>query len=72
MISLTVVDTLATINLVGDDRNFEVWGIFWPVIPIIDGYYSQNFKCASLFILGYNWLPLATIDLVGDNRKFEV
>ena len=24
--------------------------------------------CASLFVLGYHWLPLATIDLVGDNR----
>ena len=27
---------------------------------------------ASLFVLGYHWLPLATIDLVGDNREFEV
>ena len=25
---------------------------------------------ASLFVLGYHWLPLATIDLVGDNREF--
>ena len=31
-----------------------------------------HFKCASLFILGYHWLPLATINLVSDNRKFEV
>ena len=22
----------------------------------------QNFKCPSLFVLGYHWLPLATID----------
>ena len=28
--------------------------------------------CASLFVLGYHWLPIATIDLVGDNREFEV
>ena len=27
---------------------------------------------ASLFVLGYHWLPLATIDLVGDNREFDV
>ena len=27
---------------------------------------------ASLFVLGYHWLPIATIDLVGDNREFEV
>ena len=32
----------------------------------------QNCKGASLFVLGYHWLPLATIDLVGDNREFEV
>ena len=33
---------------------------------------SQNIKGASLFVLGYHWLPLATIDLVSDNREFEV
>ena len=27
---------------------------------------------ASLFVIGYHWLPLATIDLVGDNGEFEV
>ena len=34
---------------------------------------SQNIKGASLFILGYHWLPLATIDLMGviGNLKFE-
>ena len=65
---------LATNNLVGDNLEFEVWGIFQPVIPIIGGWYSQNFKCASLFILGYHWLPLATINLVViiENLKFEV
>ena len=26
---------LATIDLVGDNREFEVLGIFWPVIPVI-------------------------------------
>ena len=33
------------------------------------GRYSQNTEGASLFVLGYHWLPLATIDLVGDNRE---
>ena len=33
---------------------------------------SQNTEGASLFVLGYHWLPLATIDLVGDNRELEV
>ena len=27
---------LATIDLVGDNREFEVEGIFWTVIPIMD------------------------------------
>ena len=30
---------------------------------------SQNTESASLFVLGYHWLPLATINLVGDNRE---
>ena len=63
---------LATIDLVGDNREFEVEGIFWAVIPIMDGWYPQNIKGPSLFVLGYHWLPLATIDLVGDNREFDV
>ena len=36
------------------------------------GWYPQNIKGPSLYVLGYHWLPLATIDLVDDNRKFEV
>ena len=27
--------SLATIDLMGDSREFEVWAIFWSVIPII-------------------------------------
>ena len=38
----------------------------------MSGSYSQNIEGASLFVLGYHWLPLATIDLVDDNREFEV
>ena len=63
---------IATIDLVGDNREFEVRGIFWHLIPIMIGSLSSNFKIPSLFVLGYHWLPLATIDLVGDNREFEV
>ena len=29
----------------------------------------MNIEGASLFVLGYHWLPLATINLVGDNRE---
>ena len=31
---------LATIELVGDNREFEVSGIFWAVIPILGYWYS--------------------------------
>ena len=56
----------------GDNREFEVGGIFlrsythyiWLIVSDIEG--------ASLFVLSYHWLPLATIDLMGDNREFEV
>ena len=33
---------------------------------------SQNIEGASLFVLGYHWLPLATTDLVGDSWELEV
>ena len=58
---------IATIDLVGDNREFEVLGIFCGLITIISGWYSQNIKGASLFIFGYHWLPIATIYLIGDN-----
>ena len=45
---------------------------FEAVIPIMGGWYPQNIKGRSLYVLGYHWLPLATNDLVDDNRKFEV
>ena len=63
---------LAKIDLVGYNREFEDLGIFWPVIPIGGIWKSENFKCESLYVLGYHWLHLATIDLVGDNRQFKV
>ena len=58
---------IATIDLVGDNREFEALGIFCGLITIISGWYSQNIKGASLFVFGYHWLPIATINLIGDN-----
>ena len=58
---------LVTIDRVGDNREFEVLGIFCGLITIICGWYSQNVKGASLFVFGYHWLPIATIDLIGHN-----
>ena len=43
---------LSTIYLVGDNREFEVLGIFRGLKIIVGGCYSQNFKCSSLFIYG--------------------
>ena len=59
--------SLATIDLVGDNRESEVWVIFWGLVTIISGQWSQNIEGASLFIHGYHWLTKATTDLVGDN-----
>ena len=45
---------------------FELLYLLW-VVDIL-----RTLKGASLFVLGYHWLPLATIELVGDNREFDV
>ena len=42
----------------------EVLYPFWMVDSL------RTLKSASLFVLGYHWLPLTTIDSVGDNREF--
>ena len=66
-LSLVTIGCIATIDLVGDNRNLKFQAYFEVVYPswVIDK--SWNFKGPSLFVLGYYWLPLANIDLVGDN-----
>ena len=39
---------LATTHLVGDNREFEFWGIFWALIPIKDGGSCQNVEVSWL------------------------
>ena len=64
---------LPTIDLVGDNKEFEVWCIFLRSYTHCNyGWWSQNIKGASLFVHGYHWLPQATVHLMGDNREFEV
>ena len=63
---------LATIDLVGDNRELDSLRQIMRSYTIMGGSYSQNIEGATLFALGYHWLPLATIDLVGDNRELEV
>ena len=56
----------------GDNRELDSLRQIMRSYTIMGGSYSQNIERATLFALGYHWLPLATIDLVGDNRELEV
>ena len=69
--SSRVAVVLATIDLMDDNRKYEVRGIFRGLIPITGGRQSQDFNSSSFFVLGYHWLPLETIYLVGDNREIQ-
>ena len=44
----------------GDNREFDVSGIFWGVLFIIDGSELMIIEGQSLSALGYQLLPLAT------------
>ena len=61
---------LATTYLVGDDREFEVLGIFRGVITILVEWKSQKFKDPSLLGFAYYRLPLATTGF--DKRNLKV
>ena len=63
---------LATSHLVGDNRQYDIWSVFWGVLSIMSGRYSQNFEGSSLVILGYHWWPLVTSHLVNDNRELDI
>ena len=63
---------LATSQYVGDNRKFDVSGIFWGVFIIVDGGELMTIEDPSLSAYGYQLLPLATSYLVGNNREFDV
>ena len=56
----------------GDNREFEVFRHILSFYTHYSWLIVLDFQTYSLFVLGYQWLPLATFDLVGDNREFEV
>ena len=63
---------LATIHYHVENKEFEVWGVFWGVSSNVGEGYSQIFEGSSLGILGNKLLSLATTHLMGDNREFDI
>ena len=51
---------IATSHLVGDNREFDVSGIFWGVLFIVGGGELMTIEDPSLSAHGYQLLPLAT------------
>ena len=60
---------LATIYLVGNNREFDVSGIFGVVLLIVGGGELMTIEYPSLSVHGYQLLPLATSQQVGDKRE---
>ena len=56
----------------GDNREFDVLGIFWGVLFIVGGGELMIIEDPSLSAHGYQLLPLATSYLVDINREFDV
>ena len=61
---------IATIDLVGDNREFEVLSHIlrsYTHYGVVDSLRTFGKVYRDFLLLGYHWLPIATIDLVGDN-----
>ena len=56
----------------GDNRKFDVLGIFWNVLLIVGGGELKTIEDSLLSAYGNQLLPLATSYLVGNNREFVV
>ena len=63
---------LATSQLVSNNREFDVSGIFGGVLIIVCGEELISIEGLSPSALGYQLLPLATSQLVSKNREFDV
>ena len=63
---------IATSYIVGNNRNFDVSGIFESILLIVNGGELMTIEDLSLSAHGYKLLPLATSYLVGNNRDFDV
>ena len=64
--------TLATSQVVGDNREFDVSGIFWGILLIVCGGELMTNKDSLLNAHGYQLLSIETSYLVGNNREFDV
>ena len=56
----------------GDNREFDVLGIFWGVLLIVGWGELMTIEDPLLRANGYRLLPIATSYLVGNNRGFDV
>ena len=56
----------------GDNRKFDVLGIFWGVLFIVGGGELITIEDSLLSAHGYQLLSIATSYLVGNNKKFDV
>ena len=62
---------IATSQLVGKNREFDVSSIFSPILLIVGRGKLRTIDNSSLNAHGYQLLPLATSQKVGDNREFD-
>ena len=56
----------------GDNKEFDVLGIFWGVLSIVGGGELITIEDSLLSAHGYQLLPLATSYLMGNNREVDV
>ena len=56
----------------GDNRKFDVSGIFWSVLLIVGVGELITIEDSLLTAYGYQLLPIVTSYLVGNKRKFDV
>ena len=56
----------------GNNREFDVSGIFWSVLLIVGGGELITIEDSLLSAYGYQLLPIVTSFLVGNNREFDV
>ena len=56
----------------GNNREFDISGIFWGVLFIVGGGKLVTIEDILLSAHGYQLLPISTCYLVGNNREFDV
>ena len=56
----------------GDNKKFDVSGIFWGVLLIVGGGELITIEDLLWSVHGYQLLAIATSYLVGNNREFDV